>query len=872
MKVSIKHSLRLIIIIPIMFLLSWYVARYTEQDMRNELLNQTVFGANSVDIEQFKLLKGTLADLKSPAYLQLKHQFARMLKSDSDFHFIYIMGLNPKGKVFFYVDDRPDGTKECSPPGSIYDEAPNEFKKVLKTGIPVVEGPSADSWGAYTSGCAPVIDPETGKVIAIFAIDFNANNWYWEVFSRTALPVGLVIVMTFAFISFLISFQRGKLLRESEKKYQVMFNESPDPYLILNNGIISDCNEVTAISLACLRAEIIGASPYSFFPELQQDGSLSRDIAPEKRDEALTRGKHSFEWILRRKDGTEFWAIMSMSSMILNDQTVIFVTWKDVSEKKKAEQELIKALDAANAASKAKSEFLANMSHEIRTPLNGVIGFTDLLKNTALNPLQEQYAKNANTSGLTLLGIINDILDFSKIEAGMMELEIKKTDLIELLNQSIDIVKLAATQKQLEILLSVDPELPRFAEVDPVRVKQILSNLLGNAVKFTENGEVELEVKYEKIRENEGKIHFSVRDTGIGIKPEDQTKLFKAFSQADSSTTRKFGGTGLGLIISEMIAAKMDSAIKMSSVVGEGSVFSFELKAKTVHGEKPDTSAMQSIKRCLVIDDNKFNRQILVQMLVNWGIESQSCENGQQALEIITSSESFDVIICDYHMPELDGLETIQRIRNRTEQTVKQSVILLLSSSDNADLYKKCDEIDVKYRLTKPVKSDELYSYLCSISQPVEKPEVSVKNSQNIPIVPQFDEPVSILIAEDNVFNMLLIKAIIAKMFANVKIIEAKNGNEALMLWVIEQPELILMDVQMPEMGGVEATIRIRKQETEGHHTPIIALTAGALTEEREQCLTAGMDDFLTKPIDPNKLKETILRIFNWAHNKHKES
>jgi len=521
--------------------------------------------------------------------------------------------------------------------------------------------------------------------------------------------------------------------------------------------------------------------------------------------------------------------------------------------------ELIQAKTIAEKANKAKSEFLANMSHEIRTPLNGVIGFTDLLQSTPLNAVQYQYVNNANASGRNLLGIINDILDFSKIEAGMMELEIIKTDIVEIINQSADIIKFSADKKKLELLLDVAPNIPRYAFTDSVRLKQVLANLLGNAVKFTHKGEIELKVDFSLVDIETGKFTFSVRDTGIGISTEQQTKLFKVFSQADSSVTRKYGGTGLGLVISQMIANKLNSHIQIESTQGKGTVFSFEIETKIEFGDQPDAIDVKSIKRCLVVDDNKNNLMILEHTLAYWGIESVCVESGQKALERLKDDNKFDVFVCDYHIPEFDGLQTIEYVRNMLNIGPDSlPVVLLHSSSDDAELHKKCDEFEVQFMLTKPVKSEELFDILCNIKAPISR---TVKVEEEEKIVLNKTKPIKILIAEDVAMNMLLVKFLITKLIPHVTIIEAENGVEAVRLWQENLPDLILMDMQMPEMDGIDATIAIRKIEKAGNsHIPIISLTAGALQEERDKCLASGMDDFLTKPIEKEKLQEALKR------------
>jgi PAS domain S-box-containing protein len=535
----------------------------------------------------------------------------------------------------------------------------------------------------------------------------------------------------------------------------------------------------------------------------------------------------------------------------------------DITQEKEALGQIKEAKEEAEAASKAKSEFLANMSHEIRTPLNGVIGFTDLLAKTPLNPAQQQYADSANVSGHALLGIINDILDFSKIEAGMLELEVKKADMVAILENSIDIVKFSAANKEIELLLDIDPSMPRFAHIDAIRTKQILANLLSNAVKFTKKGEVALKVVYKALEGQQGKLSISVRDTGVGITEEQKAKLFKSFSQADSSTTRKFGGTGLGLVISQMIAEKMGSKITIDSTPDVSTTFSFEIITDFEEGERPDVRQITGLERCLIIDDNHNNQLILKQMLKQWKIKSDSCNNGLEALNKLQNSEPYDVIICDYDMPYLNGIDTIGLMKDKLNLSAeKQGIILLHSSLENADLNQKSKELGIRFRLNKPVKSQALFTYLSLLNHKTESAPQK-ENAETVK-VGQTNEKIKVLIAEDNPMNMMLSKIMLAQLMPNSEVYEAENGLEAFEQYKSISPDLIFMDVQMPELDGIEATQKIRALEgkKKGRHIPIIALTAGALKEEKEKCFTAGMDDFLTKPLEPAKIQSVLSKFF----------
>lgn len=531
----------------------------------------------------------------------------------------------------------------------------------------------------------------------------------------------------------------------------------------------------------------------------------------------------------------------------LNENEVggVIVSIQNITDALKVNEELKNAKKAADLANKAKSEFLANMSHEIRTPLNGVIGFSDLLLRTPLNETQTQYLNYINESGENLLSIINDILDFSKIESGKLELLIEKSDVYDMVSQVINVILYQSQKKNIELLLNIELGLPNTILTDEARLKQILINLLGNAVKFTEKGEIELKV--EKLHMNDKKIilRFSVRDTGIGIPVEKQKYIFKAFTQENSSINKRYGGTGLGLTISNNILRYMGSQLSLTSVPGEGSVFFFDLEVPYEISESTEHHDL-TVKRALVVDDNESNRIILEHMLAYKNIECRLAANGMEALEILFKGERFDVILMDYHMPVMSGLETIDKISELFNKRKDVSpVIILSSSSEEMEVVTSVRERDNAYLLLKPIKSDDLYKTLEKVSQAVTAEEVqdqSPKESHS------FAQELEVLLVDDNPVNMVLNNRMMKSLVPNVHLTEAVNGLEALDECGKKQFSIILMDVQMPAMNGMEATQKIRMLP--GYeNVPIIGVTAGNVLGEKEKCLEAGMNDFLPKPL-----------------------
>ncbi len=685
-----------------------------------------------------------------------------------------------------------------------------------------------------------------------------------------------------------------EIITERKRMEQLLRNTAAMQKAILNSanysviststdGTILTFNKMAEELLGYTAEEVIGRSSPAFIHDLGEVEERARELSAELGQE-IEPGFEVFvaksrlgalderEWTYIHKDGTRFPVMLSITAL-QNEKghiTGFLGVGRDITERKKLEAQLIEAHDAALESTRLKSEFLANMSHEIRTPMNGIIGMTDLLLDTNLDSEQFDYTDTIKTSGDALLNVINDILDFSKIEAGKLDIETIDFDLLNLVENVVELFAEQTQRKKIELLSLIESDVPHNLLGDPGRIRQILTNLIGNGVKFTEKGEVSVYVS--KLSETDKKVslRFSVKDTGIGISPKAQKSLFQAFMQADGSTTRKYGGTGLGLAITKQLVELMNGQISVGGEEGIGSEFCFTLEL-----EKQSADQINEIRKpaglkglkVLIVDDNLTNRKVLSYQTKSWKMLPTEAENGVIALETLKmaaeENKPFDLAILDLMMPIISGFDLAKLIKD--EPLLKDLRLIIMPSYGQRGDGEKARELGINGYLVKPVRQANLFDSIAAVMG--EKQDFVTEETKGLAKRPTTNEnnlrsQHRILIAEDNEINQRVTRLQLERLGYQVDVVA--DGNQALTALSCQAYSLVLMDCQMPVMDGYTATAEIRRREHGTNYTPVIALTANAIEGEREKCRLSGMDDYISKPFRKDLLIETIERNINF--------
>ncbi|MBT3313844.1 MAG: PAS domain S-box protein [Anaerolineae bacterium] len=650
-------------------------------------------------------------------------------------------------------------------------------------------------------------------------------------------------------IEYSLDITERKKAEEELHKLSRAVTHSPSSVVITDaNARISYVNPAYLEGTGYTEDEVLGKFATFLYSDLHSK-EFYKDIWNKVSAGDMWRGEIGS----RTSQGEIMWDAVSIAPIVDEKGNITnFVgVMEDITANKELLKETEKAKEAAEAAAQAKADFLANMSHEIRTPLNAIYGMTSLMLDTPLNAEQQDFIETIRGGSDTLLKVINDILDFSKIEAGKMELETQPFYVRNCVEDALDLLAEKAASKMLDLAYFVEDDTPPVVIGDITRVRQILVNLLNNAIKFTDKGEVVVNVKSMLVENDQHELTFSVRDTGIGIPADKIEKLFKSFSQVDTSTTRKYGGTGLGLAISNQLAQNMGGRMWVKSEEGEGSTFYFTILVKAQQNAKPlyakDEVPQLAGKRILIVDDNETNRLILIKQAESWGMKPRALSSGPEALTLLAEGEEFDIAILDMQMPEMDGFTLATKISEKK----KNALPLIILTSIKREKTRSSDAKITAF-LNKPIKTSNLFNVLMGIIDTAPAPQVKEKKPAKIDGNMAVQHPLRLLLAEDNVINQKVALKLLSKLGYQADL--AGNGLEAIAALERQTYDVILMDIQMPEMDGDEATRQIRAKWSQDRQPHIVAMTAHALEGDREKYIDRGMDDYVSKPIKVDSL------------------
>ena len=713
----------------------------------------------------------------------------------------------------------------------------DDDRRVIETGelLDTVEENRQDGQTRYVQVMKSAVKDALGKTIGVQVI-------FWDV-TENKKAIAALEQERYLLHALMDNLPHNIYFKDQDSRF-IRINKALSEYFGLNDA-----------------SEAIGKTDFDMFTNEHAQQARDDELEIMRTEKPLLDREEKETW----SNGHTTWATTTKMPLYDDEGRVVgtFGISRDITGQKRAAEALRMAKEAAEAANRAKSEFLANVSHEVRTPMNAIIGMTELVLDSDLAESQREYLELVLESAESLLSLINDILDFSKIEAGKLELDFVEFDPREALGDMMRSLALRAHTKGLELAWSMQSDVPATLVGDPHRLRQVLVNLAGNAIKFTNAGEVVVEVECHSRSEHDVMLHFTVTDTGIGIPEDKLDAIFEKFQQVDSTTTRQFGGTGLGLAISSRLVELMGGHVWVESILGQGSTFHFSCRfgiVEPMHVPVPRAESLRGL-RVLIVDDNATNRRILDAMVGNWGMHPTTASGADEAIDRIRDAQKsntpFDLILSDVNMPEHDGFSLVKRIRRDPDSGTP--VVMMLTSSDQSQHVAQCKELSISAYLTKPVKQSDLFDAIAlAVGEATAAKETAEHDAAESPVRIRH---LRVLLAEDSLVNQRLAVDLLKKWEHTVLV--ANNGKEAIGILEAQSVDVVLMDVQMPEMDGFEATQWIREREkTEGGHLPVIAMTAHAMKGDRERCLKAGMDRYVSKPIRSHELRETIEELF----------